>query len=141
MKKFFSTSLCTAVISRRLKYKLPVKKVIVPEELLNIPRNLEDIAAGARTELRVESDCFTCDGELVNSGKYSGLISEKAREEMLREHSLDPQQTVVQVQADEDLAYEAVQTVMQKAAQQGISRIEFSALVGPAQPLAREAGL
>ncbi|TSA44382.1 leucine--tRNA ligase [bacterium] len=66
------------------KYKLPVKKVIVPEELLNIPRNLEDIAAGARTELRVESDCFTCDGELVNSGKYSGLTSEKAREEMAR---------------------------------------------------------
>jgi leucyl-tRNA synthetase len=64
------------------KYDLPVKKVILPEELLNIPRNLEDIAAGARTELRVESDCFTCDGELVNSGKYNDLTSEKAREEM-----------------------------------------------------------
>ncbi|MDP1846079.1 MAG: leucine--tRNA ligase [Candidatus Moranbacteria bacterium] len=64
------------------KYKLPIKKVILPEELLNIPRNLEDIAAGARTELRVESDCFICDGKLVNSGKYSDLTSEKAREKM-----------------------------------------------------------
>jgi biopolymer transport protein ExbD len=60
---------------------------------------------------------------------------------LLREHSLDPQQTVVQVLADEDLPYETVQTVMQKAAQQGISRIEFSALIGPAQPLVREAVL
>src|SRR4030042_3876341 len=66
------------------KYKLLITKVIIPEKLLNIPRNLEDIAAGAKTELRVESECFTCDGELVNSGKYSGLTSEKAREEMAK---------------------------------------------------------
>ncbi|MFH0930263.1 MAG: leucine--tRNA ligase, partial [Candidatus Moraniibacteriota bacterium] len=64
------------------KYKLPVKKAIVPEKLLDIPRNLEDIAAGANAELRVESECFTRDGELIKSGKYSGLTSEKAREEM-----------------------------------------------------------
>jgi len=66
------------------KYNLPIKKVIVPEKLLNIPRNLEDIAAGAKTELRVESECFTCDGELVDSEKYSGLTSEKARSEMAK---------------------------------------------------------
>ncbi len=66
------------------KYNLPIIKVIVPEKLLDIPRNLEDIAAGAKTELRVESECFTCDGELINSGKYSGLASEKAREEMAK---------------------------------------------------------
>ena len=66
------------------KYKLPIRKAIVPKKLLNLPRNLEDIAAGAKTELRVESECFTCDGELINSGKYSGLTSEKAREEITK---------------------------------------------------------
>jgi biopolymer transport protein ExbD len=60
--------------------------------------------------------------------------------EVMLEQSLDPQQTVVQVLADEDLAYEAVQAVLQKAAQRGISRIEFSALIEPAQPLTRETG-
>ena len=66
------------------KHNLPIRKVIVPGKLLNIPRNLEDIAAGAKTELRVESECFTCDGELISSGKYSGLTSQKAREEMAK---------------------------------------------------------
>jgi len=60
--------------------------------------------------------------------------------EVMLEQSLDPQQTVVQVLADEDLAYEVVQTVLQKAAQRGIFRIEFSALIEPAQPLTRETG-
>src|SRR3989339_606677 len=66
------------------KYNLPIKNVILPKKLLEIPRNMEDIAAGAKTELRVESECFTCDGELINSGKYSNLASEKAREEMAK---------------------------------------------------------
>jgi leucyl-tRNA synthetase len=73
------------------KYNLPIKKVIIPEKLLNIPRNLQDVASGAKTELRVEAECFTCDGELIDSDKYSGLSSEKAREKMaawLRENDL-----------------------------------------------------
>jgi len=66
------------------KYKLPVKKVIVPPALACMPRNLEDIAAGAKTEMRVEAECYTEDGELIDSEKYSGLTSEKAREEMTK---------------------------------------------------------
>ncbi|MFA5871998.1 MAG: leucine--tRNA ligase [Parcubacteria group bacterium] len=66
------------------KYDLPVKKVIVPPALVCIPRNLEDIAAGARAEIRVESECYTEDGDLINSGKYSEMTSEKARREMAK---------------------------------------------------------
>jgi leucyl-tRNA synthetase len=52
--------------------------------IINIPRNVLDIAAGAREGLYCESDneCFTDDGVLANSEKYSSLTSEKAREEM-----------------------------------------------------------
>ena len=66
------------------KYGLSVKKVITPPILVCIPRNAEDIAAGAKTEMRVEAECYTEDGDLINSGKYSGLTSEKAREEMAK---------------------------------------------------------
>ena len=66
------------------KYRLPIRKVIIPPALAKIARNAEDIAAGAKVELRVESECYTEDGELVNSGKFSGLTSKKAREEMAK---------------------------------------------------------
>jgi len=64
------------------KYKLSVEKVILPAKLSSIPRNAEDIAAGAKQELRIQSDCWEGGGELINSGKFSGMDSEKAKWEI-----------------------------------------------------------
>jgi len=61
------------------KYKLPIKKVIEPKPLLNVVRNAEDMAVGAKSELRVESDCWTGDGILTNSEGYDGMDSEVAK--------------------------------------------------------------
>ena len=66
------------------KYNLEIKKTIIPPAVLHIPRNAEDTAMGAKTNLRVESECFTGDGELINAEKYSGLTSKKARTEMTK---------------------------------------------------------
>jgi leucyl-tRNA synthetase len=65
------------------KHQLPLRKVIVLPEVMSIPRNAEDIAAGATCVLRVESECYTGDGELINSNEFSGLPSAKAREKMI----------------------------------------------------------
>lgn len=61
------------------KYNLNIKKVILPEALLRILRNPEDTAMGAVSNIRIESECFTLDGELTNSGEYNGLSSADAR--------------------------------------------------------------
>ena len=66
------------------KYNLPIKKVIVPPPVLSIIRNAEDIASGAKIELRPETECFVDDGELINSGKFSGMKSAEAREFMTK---------------------------------------------------------
>ncbi|MDO8658854.1 MAG: leucine--tRNA ligase [Candidatus Levybacteria bacterium] len=66
------------------KYSLLIKKVIVPKPLISIVRNVEDIAAGASTELRVESECWTEKGDLVNSGQFTGMDSEKAKWEITK---------------------------------------------------------
>ncbi|MDP3015025.1 MAG: leucine--tRNA ligase [bacterium] len=66
------------------KYKLPIRKVILPKPLLSIARNANDVAIGARSFLRVEAECFIGDGELVDSGQFTGLTSEKARVEMVK---------------------------------------------------------
>ncbi|MBU2264142.1 leucine--tRNA ligase [Patescibacteria group bacterium] len=57
------------------KYDLPIRKVILPPVLLNIPRNAE--------EIRTEAECFIADGELTNSGEFSGLTSEQARKKLI----------------------------------------------------------
>ncbi len=64
------------------KYNLPIRKTITPPALAVFPRNANDIAAGAAHELRVESECYTLEGDLVNSDHYSGVSSQKAREKM-----------------------------------------------------------
>ncbi len=66
------------------KYKLPVKKVIVPPALLRMTTNADTIASGGKAELRLESECFVDDGELINSGDFNCLSSEKAREEITK---------------------------------------------------------
>ena len=67
------------------QFKLPIKKVIVPEAIAVIPRNLEDIAAGARSDLRVQAELWEEDGELVNSGAFNGLRSKEARKKITKE--------------------------------------------------------
>lgn len=64
------------------KYKLPAKKVILPTVIVSIPRSAVDIAAGAESLLRVVSECFTEDGDLVNSDKFNGLSSQDARKKI-----------------------------------------------------------
>ncbi len=64
------------------KFNLPIVKVILPKILQAIPRNAEDIAVGAKESLRVESECWEGAGELVNSGKFDGLASDKAKWEI-----------------------------------------------------------
>ena len=49
---------------------------------MRIVRNTEDIAMGAPSNIRIESECFTLNGELTNSGEYDGLTSEEARKKM-----------------------------------------------------------
>ena len=60
------------------KYDLPIVKVIEPESLQTFPRNAEDLATGASTELKVEADCFEGKGKLINSGQFSGMNSDVA---------------------------------------------------------------
>jgi leucyl-tRNA synthetase len=64
------------------KYNVKIKKVVIPTPLLSIPRNAQDIAAGISEDVRVEAECFVEDGELINSGEYNGLSSEKARKKI-----------------------------------------------------------
>jgi len=57
---------------------------------------VQDLAAGAQSSLRIESDLFTDDGTLVNSGKFDGLESKKARLEItkyLKEKGLAEEKT------------------------------------------------
>lgn len=65
------------------KFNLPIKKVILPPALTHIYQNIESKAAGAPTELRIESECYTEEGELINSGQFNGLSSEEARKKIV----------------------------------------------------------
>jgi len=66
------------------KYHLPIKKVIMPPAVARMLRTASDIAVGAKTELRIESECFESEGELMNSGKFSGMNSEQAKWEITK---------------------------------------------------------
>ncbi|PJC25397.1 MAG: leucine--tRNA ligase [Candidatus Tagabacteria bacterium CG_4_9_14_0_2_um_filter_41_11] len=66
------------------KYNLPIKKVVIPSALLHMTTNADTVASGGKAELRLEAECFVDDGELINSGNFNGLSSEKAREEITR---------------------------------------------------------
>ena len=66
------------------KYKIKIKKVILPEAIMKFARNARDLTMGSKPELRPEAECFIEYGELVNSGEFSGLKSEQAIEKITK---------------------------------------------------------
>lgn len=64
------------------KFQLPIVKVVVPEAVQTIVRTAMDIAAGAPTELRVEHECYTGSGQMINSGAFNGMHSEDVKKQM-----------------------------------------------------------
>ncbi len=67
------------------KFRLPIKKVIAPKQIIpGMPGGVGAAAGGASPELRPESDCWTGYGELINSGVFTGLVSEKAKAEITK---------------------------------------------------------
>jgi len=61
------------------KFHLPLIKVIEPASLEFIP-NAQALEAQAVPVMHLEYDCWIGEGKLVNSGKFSGMSSEKARD-------------------------------------------------------------
>jgi len=59
------------------KYKLPIRKVIEPPRIVPEP-----IPGQAVPDVKIVSECWDGEGELVNSGKFDGMDSEKARKKI-----------------------------------------------------------
>ncbi|PIP86602.1 leucine--tRNA ligase [Candidatus Campbellbacteria bacterium CG11_big_fil_rev_8_21_14_0_20_44_21] len=64
------------------KFNLPVKKVVEAKAILEIPRNAEDIASGAKKRLIIKTEVYAGEGKLINSGEFSEMESPEAREKM-----------------------------------------------------------
>ncbi|MFH0712739.1 MAG: leucine--tRNA ligase [Candidatus Jorgensenbacteria bacterium] len=56
------------------KFRLPIVKVVEPPRI--VP---ESVPGQAVPDTKIVSDCWAGEGELVNSGKFDGMDSEKAR--------------------------------------------------------------
>jgi len=65
------------------KYKLPIIKVIRPPEVLAHPSQRSAGILG-KPEVDLESECWTGEGTLMNSGKFDGMESEKAQGEITK---------------------------------------------------------
>ena len=67
------------------KFGLAIKKVVAPKQVLpGLPGGVGAAAGGASPELRPESDLWVGYGELINSGQFTGLVSEKAKAEITK---------------------------------------------------------
>lgn len=65
------------------KFGLTIKKVIVPQSVnVNILASPSD---SVKRDTRIEAECFTGEGEVVNSGDFSGLLSIDARKKVITE--------------------------------------------------------
>ncbi len=65
------------------KFNLPIRKVVVPPPTYSQYRNADDIAAGAPSIIRIESDCYLGEGENINSGYLNGLKTKEAKEKII----------------------------------------------------------
>ncbi|MBI4049839.1 MAG: leucine--tRNA ligase [Candidatus Doudnabacteria bacterium] len=61
------------------KYKLPIRKVIIPPEIVSEPVQPPSPGAWGHLDADLEADVWIGDGKLVNSGKFNGQDSEKAK--------------------------------------------------------------
>ena len=132
------TPLIDVIFLMNIFFLLSINFSDVISRSIKLPRADEAKAADQRLADRLTVTIKSADAVFVAARSMPLAEVDAGIAEVLREHSLDPQRTVLQVLGDEDLPYEMVQTVLQKAAQQGISRIEFSALIEPAQPFLKE---
>jgi leucyl-tRNA synthetase len=66
------------------KFGLPIKKVVVPKPIIPGVPGVSAAMGGAAPELRVEEDLWEGAGDLVNSGEFSGMDSEKAKTEIVK---------------------------------------------------------
>ncbi len=64
------------------KYDLPCPKVILPPELNSVFTSPVDVALGKKDSIRIESECWEGEGNLVNSEQFNGLNSEVAKEKI-----------------------------------------------------------
>jgi biopolymer transport protein ExbD len=134
------TPLIDVIFLMNIFFLLTINFSDVISRSISLPKADEAKAADQRAAGRIAVTVKSADAVFIGTRSMPLAEVDAGIAEVLLEQSLDPQKTVVQVLCDENLPYEAVQTVLQKAALRGISRIEFSALIEPAQPLTRETG-
>jgi biopolymer transport protein ExbD len=135
------TPLIDVIFLMNIFFLLTINFSDVISRSIGLPKADEARAADQRLGGRIAVTIKSADAVFVGTRNMPLAGVDAGIAAVLSEQSLDPQRTVIQVLADEDLPYEVVQTVLQKAAQRGISRIEFSALIEPAQPLSGETGI
>lgn len=64
------------------KHSLPIRKVIRPV-IFHMPKSVQQIAAGEKSVIELESECWPGEGELVNSDDFNGQRSEGARKKIV----------------------------------------------------------
>jgi len=134
------TPLIDVIFLMTIFFLLTINFSDVISRAISLPKADEARAADQRAAGRIAVTVKSADAVFIGARSMPLAEIDAGIAEVLQEQSLDPLKTVVRVLADEDLPYEVVQTVLQKAAQLGISRIEFSALIEPLQPLAGKTG-
>jgi leucyl-tRNA synthetase len=65
------------------KFGLPIKKVVVPKPIIPGVPAVGAAMGGAAPELRAEEDLWEGTGDLINSGEFTGMDSEKAKAEIV----------------------------------------------------------
>ncbi len=66
------------------KFGLPIKKVVVPKPIIPGVPAVGAAMGGAAPELRAEEDLWEGIGDLINSGAFTGMGSEKAKAEIVK---------------------------------------------------------
>lgn len=64
------------------KYNLPIKQVVTPPAIINIPGSVTMGKLPEEISLKPISDVYTGEGNLINSNEFSGIETEKAREKI-----------------------------------------------------------